>query len=160
MRTGVSMKILLSSLFIFSFHSCASECNFNETLLASCDFSKGGRIAVFCASTDKSESRYFLRNDGFIELEVKFNDENKLKRWLDLGTYTTYFGFNKGIYSYVLGVPEERPDVVALFYIKRNGRLISTKKCEFNSFGEKNFKNNSIDDVLDTVVRNNGFKFP
>ncbi|EEE2004597.1 hypothetical protein CI266_005049 [Salmonella enterica subsp. enterica serovar Kotte] len=154
------MKILLSLLFIFSFHSYASECDFNETLLASCDFSGDGRTAVFCASNYKNESRYFLRNTDVTEFEVKFNDGNKLKRWLDLGTYTTYLGFNKGRYSYVLGVPEEKPDVVAFLDIKKNGRVISTKKCSSNSFGEKNFKNNSIDDVLDRVVRDNGFKFP
>ncbi|WP_185157462.1 hypothetical protein [Klebsiella pneumoniae] len=44
---------------------------------------------------------------GAVELEVNFDVKNKLKRWLDLSTYTTYFGFNKGAYSYILGVPEE-----------------------------------------------------
>lgn len=153
------MKILLL-LFIFSFYSYASECDFNETLLASCDFPGGRRAAVFCASSYKNESRYFLKNGDVIELEVKFNGKNKLKRWLDLGTYTTYLGFNKECYSYVIGIPEEKPDAVAFFDIKKNGRVISTKKCSSNSFGEKKFKNNSIDDVLDGVVRDNGFKFP
>lgn len=49
--------------------------------------------------------------------------KNKLKRWLDLGTYTTYFGFNKGGYSYVLGVPEEKPGAVAFLDVKKMEKL-------------------------------------
>lgn len=139
MRTGIFMKILLL-LFIFSFYSYGSECDFNETLLASCAFPGGRRVAVFCANNFKNESRYFLKNVDIVELEVKFNDKNKLKRWLDLGTYTTYIGFNKGYYSYLIGIPEEKPDAVAFFDIKKNGRVISTKKCSANSFGEKKLR--------------------
>ncbi|MEN5017995.1 hypothetical protein ABEH87_16790 [Erwinia sp. Eh17-17] len=83
-----------------------------------------------------------------------------MKRWVDLGTYSTYLGFNKGAYSYVLIVPEERLDAVALLQISKNGEKISTRRCESNSFGEKHIKRRSIEDVPDENVRDHGFKFP
>lgn len=45
---------------------------------------------MFCANNNVV--RYLFRdiNNGNVELEVKFNAQNKLKRWLDLGTYTTF----------------------------------------------------------------------
>lgn len=81
------------------------------------------KVAMFCANNNVV--RYLFRdiNNGNAELEVKFNAQNKLKRWLDLGTYTTYFGFNNGAYSYVLGVPEEKPGVVAFLDVKKMERL-------------------------------------
>ncbi|EPF6109374.1 hypothetical protein R2970_001854 [Enterobacter cloacae] len=137
-------------------------CGVDETLVASCELSGAEKkLAMFCANNNNAV-RYIFRNinNGNVELEFKFNAKNKLKRWLDLGTYTTYFGFNKGTYSYVLGVPEEKPGVVAFLDVKKNGKTISSKECSSNSFGEKNIRNNSIEDVLDSSVRDNAFKFP
>lgn len=94
------------------------------------------------------------------ELNVDFTPKNKLKRWLDIGTYTTYLGFNRGVYSYVLIVPEEKPGAVASLHIKKYGETISTLSCDENSFGDENIKIGSIEDVSDDIVRDNGFKFP
>ncbi|VEA64678.1 Uncharacterised protein [Serratia plymuthica] len=144
-----------------SFHSYANECKPGETLIASCNFSgKAIRAAVFCANEKNDTIRYTFSKGSTSELNVNFDTQNKLKRWVDLGTYTTYLGFNRGEYSYVLRVPEEKPGAVALLDVKKNGDTISTKRCESNSFGEKNIKMNSIDDVADSSVRNNEFKFP
>jgi hypothetical protein len=162
MRTGVFMrKIILAVLLISTFHAHSSECNTNETLIASCSLSgKVQRVAAFCANKKDNTLYYTFKNKSVAELVVHFNSGNKLKRWVDLGTYTTYFGFNQGAYSYVLGVPEERPGVSAFLDVKKNGSTVSSKKCDSNSFGEKDIKNNSIEDVLDSSVRDNGFKFP
>ncbi|WP_133522784.1 hypothetical protein [Buttiauxella sp. JUb87] len=85
---------------------------------------------------------------------------NRLKRWLNSGTNTTYLGFNKGAYSYVLLIPEEKQGAVALLDIKKNGEVISSKRCNSNSFGEKGIQSRSIEDIVDDTVRNNEFKFP
>lgn len=42
-----------------------------------------------------------------------------LKKWVDLATYTTYLGFNRGEYSYVLRVPAEKPGAVAFLDVKK-----------------------------------------
>ena len=44
--------------------------------------------------------------------------------------------------------------------LKGNGKTISAKECSSNSFGEKNIKIDSIEDVLDSSIRDNDFKFP
>lgn len=143
-----------------SIEADARVCNAGETLVASCHLpGKIKRTAAFCAN-DNHEIRYFFKKADNIELEVRFDAKNKLKRWLDSGTYSTYFGFNRGAYSYVLIVPEERCGVVAILDIKKNGEIISSKDCSSNSFGEKDIKSNSIEDVPDSLVRDNHFKFP
>lgn len=118
------------------------------------------KFAAFCANERNNTIKYTFSKGGGPELTVEFNFQNKLKRWVDLGTYTTYFGFDRGAYSYVLMVPEEKTGAVAVLDIKKNGNVISTKRCESNSFGEKDIKMNSIEDMSDSLVRNNGFKFP
>ncbi|KAB8309363.1 hypothetical protein EH228_13200 [Erwinia endophytica] len=144
-----------------SFHSYANECKPGETLIASCNLSgKVIRIAAFCANEKNDTIRYTFSKGNTSELNVNFDTKNKLKRWIDLGTYTTYLGFNHGRYSYVLRIPEEKPGAVALLDVKENGNIISTKRCDSNSFGEKNIKMNSIEDIADSSVRNSGFKFP
>lgn len=62
---------------------------------------------------------YIFKKGSSTELDVDFNSQNKLKRWVALGTYTTYLGFSRGEYSYVISVPEERPGVVAQFDVKK-----------------------------------------
>jgi len=149
--------LLIFSPFIYSY---ANECNFDETLIASCNFSgETNRKAIFCEKNGES-TRYFFKKNDHIELEEKFYSTNKLKRWKDLGTYTTYFGFNKGAYSYILGVPEERPGVVAFLDVRKNGKTISSKECDSNSFGNKDIKSKSIEDVPDSGIRDNNFRFP
>lgn len=111
-------NIFLLSLIMIS-RAYADVCNVGETLVASCNLpGEINRTAAFCAN-DNHSVRYFFKKIDSIELQVSFDAKNKLKRWLDLGTYTTYLGFNKGSYSYVLGIPEEKPGVVAFFDIKK-----------------------------------------
>ncbi|MEA9393394.1 hypothetical protein SJI19_23140 [Acerihabitans sp. TG2] len=113
-----------------------------------------------CKKNNYNTIKYTFKRGDKPELEVEFNPKNKLKRWVDLGTYSTYLGFNKGQYSYVLIVPEERSNVVALLEFSKNGERISTKRCDSNSFGKKDIKSNSIEDMPDATIIDNGFTFP
>lgn len=154
-------KLILAFAIMSASYAYADECSINETLVASCALS--GEIphtAAFCINTKSDTVIYTFKKGSVPELTVEFNQKRKLKRWLDLGTYTTYLGFDKGAYSYVLRVPEEKPGAVAFLDVKKNGKIISTKRCDSNSFGENDIKSNSIEDLLDDTVRNNGFKFP
>ncbi|MGK2890066.1 hypothetical protein [Klebsiella michiganensis] len=156
------MKIVLFIVFFtFSIHSFAGECNQDETLIASCDLKgKTRRVAAICLNKKTEHLYYSFNNNGRVELSVDFTQGRKLKRWVDRWTYTTYFGFIRGGYSYVLGVPEERPDAVAFLDLKKNGNSLSLIDCRTNSFGEKDVKNKNIDDIPDDEVRDNGFNFP
>lgn len=156
------MRWILFSLLVLVAHcSSASECQSNETLIASCNLSgKISRLAAFCTNKKEDTIRYSFSKGNVAELTVTFDSKSKLKRWVDLGTYTTYLGFNRGAYSYVLRVPEEKSGAVALLDVKKNGEISSTKRCSSNSFGEEDIKINSIEDVDDGAIRNNGFKFP
>ncbi len=146
---------------LMTLHVYADECANNEILIASCTLSgKVTRVAKFCADPQSDTIKYTFKKGGASELTVDFNSHNKLKRWVDLGTYTTYLGFSRGEYSYVLSVPEERLGAVAQLDVKKNNKIISSKQCDSNSFGEEGVKINSIEDVQDSSVRGNGFKFP
>lgn len=139
----------------------ANECASNEILIASCTLSgKVERIAAFCANLKDDTVKYRFTKGGETELVVGFNHQNKLRRWVDLGTYTTYLGFSRSDYSYILSVPEEKPGVVAQLDVKKNNKIIISKQCDFNSFGEERLKMNSIEDIPDNLVRDSGFKFP
>lgn len=154
-------EILFITIIAASFYSYANECKPGEILIASCEISgKESHIATFCANEKDDTIRYSFIKGATSELNVSFDINKKLKRWIDLGTYTTYLGFSRGDYSYVLKVPEEKPGAVALLDVKKNGSVISSKRCDSNSFGEEDIKMNSIEDVSDSSVRNNGFSFP
>jgi len=155
------MKLISSLICLMMVsYSHGDVCDFGETVVELCNLTgKINSTVVFCANGDQ-EVRYLFKKNDSVELEVDFDATNKLKRWMDLGTYTTYFGFNKGGYSYVLGVPEEKLGAVAFLDVKKNGKIISSKECSSNSFGEKNVQNKSIEDVLDSSVKDNAFRFP
>ncbi|CRY56867.1 Uncharacterised protein [Yersinia intermedia] len=154
-------RLLFIFLLVPVYQTYAAECNSDETMIASCSLpGKIQRVAAFCTNEKTDTLYYVFKKGGNIELKVDFNTSRKLKRWVDQWTYTTYFGFSQGKYDYVLGVPEEKPNAMAFLNIKKDGESISITNCNSNSFGEKDIKSNSIDDVSDSSVRNNGFKFP
>lgn len=155
------MRLIIGFLLMISVpYSYAGKCNTDEKLVAFCDLAgEPKRSAAICAN-EKQGVSYYFKQGNTVELKVDFNSNRKLKRWVDLGTYTVYFGFNNGVYSYTLGVPEERPGALAFMDVKKEGITISSHECSSNSFGETNIKSNSIENVSDSSVRDNGFKFP
>lgn len=140
-------------------HSILLGCHSDEILIASCSILKTELIR-FCFNLKTERISFFLKKENQPELTIKFDKNNTLKRWVDLGTYTTYFGFKEGAYSYILGVPEERPNARAFFDIEQNGQTVDSKECNDNSFGIKHIKTESVEDILDSSVRENSFKFP
>lgn len=154
-------RFLFTLLAACVFPAYATECRTGETLIASCSLpGTTARVADFCINKKTNSIYYAFSKGGRVELKVDFNENEKLKRWVDKWTYTTYFGFSQGKYDYILGVPEEKPGAVAFLKIKKDGESLSTKSCNANSFGEKNVVSNKIEDVPDANVRDNGFKFP
>lgn len=154
-------RLLFVVLIMFAHQAYSSECSADETVVSSCTLpGKTPRVAAFCANKNNSTIYYSFEKNNQTELRVDFSTTRKLKRWVDKWTYTTYFGFSQGKYDYILGVPEEKPNAVAFLNIKKDGKSISTSNCNSNSFGEKDIKNFNIEDVPDSSVRDNGFKFP
>ncbi len=156
------MKIILFTLFLmYSLHSNADECGLDEIMIASCAL-KGNthRTASFCVNEKKGYLYYSFKRNKKEELRVNFSQDRKLKRWVDQWTDTTYFGFSRGEYDYVLGVPEEKLDAVAFLDVKKNGDSLVLNSCISNSFGSKDVKSSSIEDVSDSSVRDNNLKFP
>jgi hypothetical protein len=157
------MRFLIFFLIIlFSGTSYSVDCKSGEFLVARCSLSeKDKRVASICYKSGKKDSlTYYFQRNNHIELEVIFSDGEKLKRWIDRATYTTYFGFSRGDYSYVIGVPEEKPNAVAFLDIKKRGVILNTHNCLTNSFGKKNIKHPYIEDIADNIVRANNFLFP
>lgn len=56
------------------------------------------------------------------ELDIKFSARKQMFRWVDLNTYTTFFGFNRGGYSYVFGVPQETLGATAFLEVKNQAK--------------------------------------
>ena len=140
----------------------AGSCPSGQKLIAECSLpGKVERKALICYSLEKPTSlTYFFKRKGHVELEVKFSEKNKLKRWTDETTYTRYFGFYRGSYSYTIGVPQETPGALAFLDVKNGDTLLSTTDCLSNSFGEKDVAHPYIENVPDLKVRENHFKFP
>ena len=153
-------RLLFVILIISAQQAYSAGCGTDETVVSSCTLlGKTPRVAAFCAK-ENSTIYYSFEKNKKTKLRVDFNSTRKLKRWVDKWTYTTYFGFSEGKYDYILGVPEEKPNAVAFLNIKKDGKSISTSNCSSNLFGEKDIKNINIEDVSDSSVRDNGFKFP
>lgn len=95
-----------------------------------------------------------------IELDAAFSSKAPISRWVDSATYTTYFGFRRAEYAYVFGVPQETFGAKAFLEVTKENRPHMSSECTDNSFGEKEMDSKAIQEVKDSVVRDNGFVFP
>ena len=157
------MKSIYAILFFATNAAYAvGGCPSGQKLIAECSLpGKVERKALICYSQEKPTSlTYFFKRKDHVELEVNFSEKNKLKRWTDEATYTRYFGFHRGSYSYTIGVPQETPGALAFLDIKKEDNLLSTTDCLSNSFGEKDVVHPYIENIPDVKVRGNHFKFP
>ena len=155
--------IFIVMLFFLNAAFAEISCPSGERLVAECALpsKKLEKKALICYRTTQPISlTYYFKRGQNVELEVKFNELNKLKRWLDKGTYTRYFGFSRGSYAYVIGVPEEKPGAVAFIDIKKDKSLLSSTDCLTNSFGDKDVEHPYIAIIQDEIVRANNFEFP
>lgn len=152
-------------LFLFLITNVyASEetlCNANEIMIASCqiDEQKFRKLSI-CSAQDKETIVYRFGKKKKIEMSVIFSRKNRLNRWSDIGTYTTYFGFRKGDYGYSFGVPQQTYGAKAFLDITWRDKLIQSHNCMSNSFGETNLLNDAVFEVPDDSIRNNKFLFP
>lgn len=156
-----------SSFFVFfGMHvtSCGAEtslCTSDEVMIASCHLKeKKNRTLSFCASSDKKKVSYRFGSNSKVELDTVFSIEGPLSRWVDVVTYTVYFGFRHGRYSYVFGVPQETLGAKAFLDVARDNKNVMSAECTDNSFGEKSLSSEAILEVEDGSIRNNKFLFP
>lgn len=132
-------------------------CTTAEINIASCETTKGKYVS-FCANQG-GNIHYRFGGLSKSELIVKFSEKRKMFRWIDIETYTTFFGFNRGGYSYVFGVPQETFGATAFLIVKKSDEVLSyndTYICVSNSFGDKYLKNKAIQDVQDSLIRTKG----
>ncbi|WP_223515943.1 hypothetical protein [Pseudomonas sp. GL-R-26] len=136
-------------------------CKADEMVIASCRLSEAkGRVVSFCASANKKTISYRVGSNSDLEMNIQFSNKKPVSRWLDVGTYTTYFGFRRAAYSYVLGVPQESLGARAFLEVAKNDKILTSVDCVDNSYGEKNIDSEAIINVQDDLVRSNGFLFP
>ncbi|MBT8765825.1 hypothetical protein [Metapseudomonas boanensis] len=144
-----------------AFGKDADLCDANEIMIASCFFDEPQRrILSICADKGGEEIFYRFGRKDKVELSTAFSRNKKISRWIDLGTYTTYFGFRVGKYSYIFGIPEEAYGAKAFLKVKKNQDEIMSRECTENTFGEKLMAAPSINDVDDEIIRDSGFIFP
>ncbi|UOK35910.1 hypothetical protein [Pseudomonas palleroniana] len=140
-----------------------SLCALAETKIASCETTKGKLVSI-CSGNNKVDVYYRFGELLGTELEVKFRQEKKLYRWLDLNTYITFLGFENGGYLYVFGVPQETLGARAFLNVRKAGSAFTyedTFTCNSNSFGDKTLASQVITDVADDLVRTKeGLVFP
>lgn len=135
-------------------------CRPDEAIIANCEVINSKKIASICGQKQRDTISYRFGTRSRTELERTFTRNNPLYRWKDATTYTTYFGFRISDYAYVIGVPEERNLATAFVYIEKKDLEIASIHCAKNSFGEKDFQSNMINDRSDDEVRKNHFIFP
>ncbi len=143
-----------------SMASADKFCHSKEVAIATCQADSEDKIFSFCANIPGDGVRYRSGTKSEITYERHFSNKDPLSRWTDLATYTVYLGFRDKEFTYVLAVPEERNDAVAILEILKNNETSKRYRCEDNSFGEKMYSSKSIKDVEDEKVRGNRFIFP
>ena len=155
------MKFIALLLLASAAHATDS-CPSGEKLVAECILpGKIERKASICFSKGQTTSlSYYFKKGENTELEVNFSEKNKLNRWTDDGTYTRYFWFTRGAYSYIIGVPQETLGAVSFLWVKRKGDTkISDKGCVSNSFGDKDVSHPYIKDIPSSETKGKGFPF-
>ncbi|WP_139199074.1 hypothetical protein [Pseudomonas panipatensis] len=145
----------------FAYGNEINLCAVDEVVIASCQLDEvKHRVLSICYKNNGKNVFYRFGRKENVELFVSFSREKRISRWIDFGTYTTYFGFRRGRYSYVLGIPEESYGARAFVKIKKDEEKVMSRNCIANSFGEKLMRSPLIEDVEDEVVRRSDFIFP
>lgn len=133
----------------------------NSTEIISCALpGKLSRKVSLSIDNETKEINYSFEKDGKVELAVLFNEENKLKRLTDSKMGVTYFGFERGAYSYIIDIINgvEGEEYTISFDIKKNNKIIQSDDCLHNSFRSDNITSKYITDVL--YVDDDNFVFP
>lgn len=125
MRADISMKkcrVILDCVLysIFSPNTIAAQPNMSEVI--TCFLSGAGkRVITFMINKENKEINYTFVKEGKAELKVNFDGNKKLKQLVDNEMQVTYYGFNRGKYSYVINVinGSEKEDYTMSFNVKK-----------------------------------------
>lgn len=154
--------LTISILFLNKVHS-ESLCLEQENIVASCQLNevKKRKISI-CYSSLKEKAFYRIGKDiNNLEMTKEFTKNEPLIRWLNLGTYTTYFGFKNGTYYYQIADSDRVGQKPFLTVTDKSGKELLDKTCSDISEGNKKFKSNVIVDVDNDVVLNSkNLSFP
>ena len=160
-------RVLLAVVFGFlAYPAVAGEenlCSSHEVEVVACTLETNNQVLSICADDGLGKTFYRLGNEKHLELEVEFSGQHRIMRWVDPATYVTFFGFNKGAHTYIVGVPQEVYGARSFSFVQKVGSRVDFNApafCTSPSFGEKSFINEAIKDVGHSVINDEGFFLP
>ncbi|MEW5291993.1 hypothetical protein ABW286_22920 [Erwinia papayae] len=156
------MKISVAFLFsvFFSISTMAGEQS--EIELISCSLQGDvSRKISFYMNRETQKINYFFNKGGENELQVLFDKKNMLKRTTDRKMDVTYYGFNRGKYSYILNIinGKEVNEYSMSFLIKKGKKIIQSDDCLNSSYKASDITSKYIEDVPFNSVSSE-FQFP
>lgn len=156
------MKMSIVFLFsvFFSISTLAGEQS--EIELMSCSFQGDvSRKVSFYMDNETQKINYSFNKNGVDELKVLFDEQNMLKRTIDSKMDVTYYGFNRGKYSYILNIiiGKEANEYSMSFLIKKGKKIIQSNDCLNSSYKARNITSKYIKDVPFNSVGGE-FEFP
>ncbi|MBA6096439.1 hypothetical protein H4C80_04670 [Pseudomonas juntendi] len=162
---NVTVSVLFVLALSFSSVSALGEtenlCDSGRDTIFTCRLGDGKRSVIsLCKGRAPLTVDYRRGTIGGVESKIVFDRDKPIFRWVDVATYTTYFGFEQSRDSYVFGNPQEKFGARAFLEISKDGELVSMFRCHENSFGKKDYDSPAVIDVADEVVRGGGFEFP
>lgn len=128
-------------------------CDKGEHVILACpvDGVQGKKIAI-CGG--RSEGRAYIEyrfgTSRYIEMKYRITSDNHhvLYRGLYDGTYSVFFGFFNGEFSYIVEVPQEVAGARMNVVVRKNGKRLATVLCKKNDWVEdKNVSSPLITDV-------------
>ena len=115
--------VFLAGVLCFFLSAGAMATKQNVTNIITCSLpGEGAKEVLFFIDNITKEINYNFKRDGKVELNVIFNEENKLRRTKDNEMGITYYGFKRGKYSYVINVIDgaEKNEYTMSFDILKN----------------------------------------
>ncbi|EKS7192951.1 TPA: hypothetical protein ACNFPT_000965 [Enterobacter ludwigii] len=148
-----------SALLFLSAGAMATKQNVTNIITCSLP-GEGVKEALFFIDNVTKEINYNFKRDGKVELNVIFNEANKLRRTRDNEMGVTYYGFKRGKYIYVINVIDgsENNEYTMSFDILKNKRIIQSRDCLTGSFRSDDIVSDYIVDI--PYVNKNGYFFP
>jgi hypothetical protein len=125
-------------------------CYSGEIEVLSCTVKHNKKLISVCGSEDRYYVYYRFGKKRKPELEVEFSAANQIVRWVQPRNLVTFFSFDRGGYSYTIGVPQETFGARAYYFVRRVGESIDFNApifCTSNSLGHKNWRSDAIADL-------------
>jgi hypothetical protein len=150
----MSRVLVLTIFLIVTFEAKAQAnahaCYSGEIEVVSCTVRHNKKLLSICGGRDRSYVFYRFRKREKLELEVEFSAANQIVRWVQPRNLVTFFSFDRGGYSYTVGVPQETFGARAYYFVRRVGEPIDFNApiyCTSNSLGDKNWRSDAIADL-------------